>query len=375
MRTLILSCNTGEGHNSCAKAIKDVFDERNLPCDMEDSLRFISPGVSRMICKGHTFIYRNIPILFTKGYTGAEKHSGVFREDKPIARFLCRGTDALAKFIRSNGYDHVICVHPFVGIAMRDVLRHHPMNIRLSIVATDYTCNPGTEQCPADWFFSPDPTLQDRFTDQGISPSRIIASGIPVRQTFYDRENRETAKLACCIAPGHKHLLVMSGSMGCGPIRELMDLLVAHIPPNVEISVLASSNSSLKQTLEQKYNQNPHVHIYGFHHNISQLMDSADLFVTKPGGLSVSEAATKGLPMVLIDAVAGCEAHNLRFFCDLGGAVAAKEPKELDRLCQQLLQDDEKRAHMAAQLAPFAQRNAANIIFETHCQPQPNLGA
>ena len=73
--------------------------------------------------------------------------------------------------------------------------------------------------------------------------------------------------------------------------------------------------------------------------------------------------------------MAGCEAHNLRFFCDLGGAVAAKEPKELDRLCQQLLQDDEKRAHMAAQLAPFAQRNAANIIFETHCQPQPNLGA
>ena len=37
------------------------------------------------------------------------------------------------------------------------------------------------------------------------------------------------------------------------------------------------------------------------------LMDSADLYLTKPGGISVTEAASMRLPMVFIDAVAGCE--------------------------------------------------------------------
>ena len=28
MKTLILSCSTGEGHNSCAKAIKEYYDSK-----------------------------------------------------------------------------------------------------------------------------------------------------------------------------------------------------------------------------------------------------------------------------------------------------------------------------------------------------------
>ncbi|MFR7461994.1 MAG: hypothetical protein ACLUW8_14630 [Subdoligranulum sp.] len=43
-------------------------------------------------------------------------------------------------------------------------------------------------------------------------------------------------------------------------------------------------------------------------------MQASDLFLTKPGGLSTSEAMAAELPMVLIDAVAGCETHNLNFF-------------------------------------------------------------
>lgn len=64
MRVLILSCNTGEGHNSCAKAIKEVFDAKGETCVIEDSLRFISEKTTRFISWGHVFVYRNIPWLF-----------------------------------------------------------------------------------------------------------------------------------------------------------------------------------------------------------------------------------------------------------------------------------------------------------------------
>ena len=52
MRVLILSCNTGEGHNSSGKAVQEAFQRRNIPCEMEDAFRFISSGTSSFISYG-----------------------------------------------------------------------------------------------------------------------------------------------------------------------------------------------------------------------------------------------------------------------------------------------------------------------------------
>lgn len=67
MKVLILSCNTGEGHNSCAAALEEECRNQNIPCDTEDALRFISPEVSRFISNWHVRIYRHAPGPFPRG--------------------------------------------------------------------------------------------------------------------------------------------------------------------------------------------------------------------------------------------------------------------------------------------------------------------
>ena len=74
MRVLILSCNTGEGHNSCGKAIQEVFRENGIYCEMEDALRFISPRVSSMISFSFVKIYRYTPGLFRNSYQYLEEY-------------------------------------------------------------------------------------------------------------------------------------------------------------------------------------------------------------------------------------------------------------------------------------------------------------
>lgn len=64
MKALILSCNTGQGHNSCSAAIKECFEAHGTVCDVTDALGFISQGVSKFISKGHVFVYRHMPWLF-----------------------------------------------------------------------------------------------------------------------------------------------------------------------------------------------------------------------------------------------------------------------------------------------------------------------
>lgn len=55
MQTLILSCNTGAGHNSCAQAVQEAYHSRGEICNITDSLQFISEKASTFIA-----IFRNL---------------------------------------------------------------------------------------------------------------------------------------------------------------------------------------------------------------------------------------------------------------------------------------------------------------------------
>jgi len=92
-------------------------------------------------------------------------------------------------------------------------------------------------------------------------------------------------------------------------------------------------------------------------------MDSADLYLTKPGGISVTEAAHKRLPMVFVNAVAGCETHNLNFFLSHGAAMTADTPEELARTCLALLDDPARLTEMAAAMEPVAQQDPCDTIL------------
>ena len=69
MRVLILSCNTGEGHNSCSAAIQECFEAQGVHCEVTDALRFISKGASELFARVHVAMYRHFPGLFRHGYS------------------------------------------------------------------------------------------------------------------------------------------------------------------------------------------------------------------------------------------------------------------------------------------------------------------
>ena len=78
------------------------------------------------------------------------------------------------------------------------------------------------------------------------------------------------------------------------------------------------------------------------------LLDSADLYLIKAGGLSVSEAASKKLPMVFIKAVTCCETYNAAFFTDLGCAIKCPDEKAVLQACRSLLFEDGSYPAMVA---------------------------
>lgn len=361
----MLSANTGEGHNSCAKAIKEVFDLKGEVCVLEDGLRFISDRTSRFLSWGHVFVYRNLPWLFNFGYGFTERHASSFRENSTLYNFLAKGADELYKYIVRGTFDTVIAAHPFTAVMLTAMQRKYLLPIKTAFVATDYTCSPSVKDSDLDLYFIPDEKVAREFLSPHIPKEKMVVSGIPIRQMFYKSTEKDKVKTAVGVPTHHKHLVMMCGSMGCGPIEKLTSILTDRQKDNFTLTVVCGTNEKLKARLEAKYGSRKNLRIKGFVTDMSLLLDSADLYLTKAGGISVSEAATKHLPMVFIKAVAGCEDYNSRFFGVLGGAASGKDPKELVSTCTYLMSNNSALENMITSLSNCNSTNASEYIYNT----------
>ena len=182
---------------------------------------------------------------------------------------------------------------------------------------------------------------------------------------FRSSVRKEDAKRAFGIPEGHKHLVMMCGSMGCGPIMSIARRIGRNLPDDQDLTIVCGTNKQLYRRLERRFYDSKNVHVRSYVKDMALLMDSADLYLTKPGGISVTEAASMRLPMVFIDAVAGCEEYNKDFFLRAGGAVTGQTPKEIARTSLRLLSDEHTLEKMGDALDAAVPHNAAaNILSE-----------
>ena len=361
---IILSCSTGQGHNSCAEAIREYLEKKNITCTVCDSLRFISPAFARFMSWGHSFMYKHIPGLFRWGYSFNEEHRGILKRGGPFYRLLTIGVKRLDKFLADGGYDTVICTHVFPTIALTRALELSPLPVKTAYVGTDYTCSPGTETGEMDVYFIPDASLTEEFDRYIRTPHRTVASGIPVRSGFWTRLDTKEAKRTIGIGENRRHLLMMCGSMGCGPMVKLLGKVAGALPEDLEVTAICGTNRRLYEKLKRRYSGSDRIHILGFSEDVSVYMDSADLYLTKPGGISVTEAAAKRLPMAFINPVSGCDNYNMEFFVKMGAAIADTSVDRLTRKCLELLSSEERLSGMRRALEEYSQPNGAEIICE-----------
>ena len=106
MRVLILTCNTGGGHNAVAAALRDSLQRCGASCDVMDGLGFISKKASKFVSKWHTRFYRRYPKLYKAGYMSAEGDKEMDRRDGPVYRYIARGARRLGRTLQSGGTRH-----------------------------------------------------------------------------------------------------------------------------------------------------------------------------------------------------------------------------------------------------------------------------
>ncbi len=356
MKTAILTCSTGGGHNSAGRALQAAFQRAGETAELVDALQFMQKTQSRVISQGHVFAYRRLPKLYGAGYRFEENHTpkGMYRQCEPAA-------EKLGVYLAEQGFDAVVCVHVFPALMMTHLRRTAANRLPAFFVATDYTCSPGVELTALDACFIPR-DVREEFVLRGVPEQRLVETGIPVAAACYSPPSGVEARRALGISPQRRQVVVSCGSMGCGPMRSLAALLAEKLPEDVDLTILCGSNKSLKRDL-QILCRNPRVRVLGYTDQMLLWLAAADVFLGKPGGLTSTEAMTVGVPFVCINAVPGCETKNLRFFCAHGFGQTARHVGGLVELTQELLADDGAREEMRRrQLRHFSPRADEAIV-------------
>lgn len=355
MHVLILSANTGGGHNSAAAALTEQLKKANAECTITDALALIDPKVSKLVSKGHNYIYRRHPHLFGTVYRYEEHHSTEF-----IYEQCAHGAERLAQLLQEGNYDGVICTHVFSGMMLTEAKRKFLLHIPSFFIATDYTCSPGVNALDVDTVFIPHRSLLAEFVRCDIRADRLFPSGIPVRQDFCRRWEKQEAKRMLHLPEDRKMVLLACGSMGCGHLDKQTLFLLEHLPEDVCLTVLCGNN-------EQAYQQLlPHIserlHILRYTDIVGDLLSAADLYITKPGGLSVTEAIVKRTPMLLVNAVPGCETHNYDFLLKAGIARGASKWKQVPAIVAEALENEAETAKQIELMEQYDVQNAAEVI-------------
>jgi len=321
MKVLILSCNTGEGHNSCAKALKMAFDRNGIECHVEDTLALVSETLSRRI--GEAYVFSTKGPMFEMAYK-----FGGFVSDKldsiksPVYNTNKLYAKQLYDHIVDNHFDAVICVHLFPAEALTALHRKAKLQVPSYFVMTDYTCIPFLAETELDHYIIPHEHLVEEFVEKGIPREKIIPLGIPVDEAkFTTRVPREEArrKMADTMhwdlegADGHWYL-IMSGSMGFGNLGELVGELLGRIRENDRVICVCGRNEKVYHSLQQEFENNEQLWLTGFTDKVSLLMDASDVIFTKPGGITSTETIVKGIPLVHTAPIPGLENYNARFF-------------------------------------------------------------
>ncbi|MBQ9167391.1 MAG: glycosyltransferase [Oscillospiraceae bacterium] len=357
---LILSCGTGGGHDSAGKAVQKELERRGHHAVMLNPYRLHSDRLADRIDNVYLFLAKQAPWLFGVVYQAGQLYRKL-PVRSPVYYANQKMVSTMEKYLAEHPADVVIMTHVFPAEIMTSMKRqgmHIPKTI---FVATDYACIPFTEETECDAYVTPSERLTEQFMAYGLATEKLHPLGIPTNSSFSRCESREDTRRQLGLDANKQYILVSAGSMGGGKIKKAVKILTACVAgrENIELIVICGSNQKLYQQL--KASAAPNMKVIGYTNDMASYMKAADLFVTKPGGLSSTEAAVCGVPILHTAAIPGCETLNARFFHECGMSVSCKTSKCGSAAMELMDKADACAAMVGRQRRLISPNAAANI--------------
>ncbi len=364
MKILIFTASTGGGHKRAAAAIKAKINELSPETEVNivDGMEAIDKVYNKTITEGYHIMATVIPEMYGKLYELTD-------EKEPAAKAVIKGNEIRAKKLLETIYkyepDIIIICHAFITNMVARLKKKGLLKTKAISLITDYDAHRTYVSKDIDAFVLPDAGMAGKLHDEFEVPEeKIFPLGIPTFDCFIYNETREELCRHERLDPTVPTVLLMAGSFGVTDVLEFYAQLAMSSDP-LQLIVITGRNIRLFDQFDKtilKLHTEKKTKLLYFVDNVEDYMHIADVIVTKPGGLTVTESIACNLPMAIYSAFPGQERYNAEFLVQRNAAVMIDKTNGAQVILD-LLHDREKLSSMKESIKKLAHPNAAEDIF------------
>lgn len=360
---LIISASIGSGHNRAANAVADELKQR-YPAAQINVVDFMAGNnsyINRLVKESYLKLLDISPNFYDLLYRWTQGAQRGSKAKSLMGRVMKR---SMAKLVNRYQPDLIITTHPFPCGAAAHLKAEDKITVPLIAVITDFSVHRMWIYKEVDCYFVAAPEFKDELALQGIEQERIYVTGIPISPEFSAKVDGDLMLDKLGLDKNKPVILIMGGGLGLGGVKQaLVNLEEVALP--LQIVVVTGRNSVLRHELKAAADSSCHVtQVLGFTKRISELMAIADILITKPGALTISEALAMKLPMLLYESIPGQEKDNAAWLEANGAATLIREEEKLAREVTGMLNNKEYREIIEGKAGALARPRAAADVAE-----------
>ena len=345
----ILSSSWGGGHAMVARTVRDAVLALRPTWQVEvlDFFeRFVGRRFSRSVASSYLRSVQSAPFLYDLFYRATQR---VGTRSRLQAQLNTIGRNRLRAYLRRNSPDLVVSTYPTPAGVLSALKLAGAVGTASATILTDYAIHSQWTHQGVDLYIAGSDIIRRGLIDWGIPADRVLATGIPVRPGFASPHPPRSED-----GP----VLVMVGAVGM--LRGAFTLCRSLTTASPRTIVVCGRDEKLRgKLLALTAARDGRLTVHGYVDEVWSLMAEARLLVTKPGGITTSEALAMGLPMVLCGAIPGQEEENQAFLVAAGAARAPRHMRQVGGEVARLLRTPDELAAMGESAAALGRPNSA----------------
>jgi processive 1,2-diacylglycerol beta-glucosyltransferase len=364
---LILSSAIGSGHMRASAALSRGVElvDPSRSCRTVDFPREVSPTLERALRSAYLEALRLWPAAYGRLY----RSSGGPRADT-YQHYLGRpGLRTPERLVAETGAGAIVAPHLYGAGVLEGYKRRHPEAFCAAVI-TDYIPHPLGVPQNLDLYVVADEVAAAKVVALGVPEGRVHPTGIPIDPAFDEPMEPGAARreaLGLAEDDDLPVVLVMGGGLGAGAMTRVVGRLI-EASPAMHLVVLCGSNEEARLRLTNLAQRRCHPATFmGFTDRVRDLMAASHALVSKPGGLTCTEALASGLPQVLYHPVPGNEEENAAAMVRYGAGVLVESGREVLAETLKVLPSPTLRRRMVeaarAVHKPHSARRAAELVL------------
>lgn len=341
-KLLILTAGFGSGHTAAAKAIQEqlAISHPEIKTEIVDIYKLLNPLKYKAVYRGYELLVKGMPKIYNCFYS--RKNTEV--SDKKRKRLSSKQALKLNTFLKNKNPKAILSVFPDCTAIMAEYKKHFNSKLILMTCITDLVTKEEWLYKENDIYFLGTQEQKNSLIKKGYQESSLFVTGIPIRSQFNINKEKLSCRKELGLREQAKVFMLMGGGYGIFPKEESFYRWLLE-KENTILIALTSNNKRIYKLLNKlKTEYKERIVLFRFCRKVPEYMKSSDYLIGKAGGITLFEAISSELPIIVYQPKLGQEQENSKFVRDKKIGFVSNNTEELKQIIATIMNNELQNA-------------------------------